>query len=230
MRFKGPGREHPIKAVLFDLDETLLDRNLALRRFCRWQAAEQLGLDRVDDYVSRFMGLDAHGSVWKDRVYWTLKYEFGIQSRSVDDLVSEYLNRFCEFCCPKAGAREALEALKRQGYKLAVVSNGKSPFQEHNLSAMAPNLNFDQVIVSGAVGLRKPEAGIFRLTCERLAVEPAQCVFVGDDPIADIRGAQSVGMLTVFIPGHYGAWCAEADAVCTDYRDLISVIEQIKDV
>lgn len=198
-----------MKAVLFDLDETLLDRNLSLRRFCRWQATERLGIDRVDDYVSRFIALDAHGSVWKDRVYWTLKYEFGIQSQSVDDLVSEYLNRFCEFCCPKAGAREALEALKRQSYKLALVSNGKSPFQEKNFIAITPGLDFDAVIVSEAVGLRKPEADIFLLSCERLNLSPKECVFVGDNPTTDIRGAKSVGMSTVFIPGYYGAWCAE---------------------
>ena len=86
-----------MKAVLFDLDETLLDRNLSLRHFCRWQATEQLGLNRVDDYVSRFIALDANGSVWKDRVYWMLKCEFGLQW-SVDELVSQYLNHFCEFC------------------------------------------------------------------------------------------------------------------------------------
>lgn len=48
-----------MKAVLFDLDETLLDKNLSLRRFCRWQASKQLGLDRVDDYVTKpFFSID----------------------------------------------------------------------------------------------------------------------------------------------------------------------------
>lgn len=55
---------------------------------------------------------------------------------------------------------------------------------------------FDEVVISGEVGLRKPEPEIYRLAAERLGVPPAHCVFV-DDLAPNIRGAAAVGMIGV---------------------------------
>jgi epoxide hydrolase-like predicted phosphatase len=55
---------------------------------------------------------------------------------------------------------------------------------------------FDTVVISGEVGLRKPEPEIYRLTASRLGVDPAQCVFV-DDLAPNVRGAVAVGMVGV---------------------------------
>jgi epoxide hydrolase-like predicted phosphatase len=55
---------------------------------------------------------------------------------------------------------------------------------------------FDVVVISGEVGMRKPEARIYQLAAERLGVAPEACVFV-DDLAPNIRGAQAVGMVGV---------------------------------
>jgi putative hydrolase of the HAD superfamily len=55
---------------------------------------------------------------------------------------------------------------------------------------------FDVVVISGEVNMRKPDHEIFRLTADRLGLEPAQCVFV-DDLMPNIRGAVGVGMVGV---------------------------------
>lgn len=55
---------------------------------------------------------------------------------------------------------------------------------------------FDQVVISGEVGMRKPEAEIYRYTCSLLGVEPEGCVFVDDLPI-NVRGAVEIGMVGV---------------------------------
>ena len=55
---------------------------------------------------------------------------------------------------------------------------------------------FDAAVISGEVGLRKPDADIYLLVAERLGVEPAACVFV-DDLAANVRGAVAVGMVGV---------------------------------
>src|SRR5690606_10089599 len=117
-----------MNAVLFDLDETLLDRTSSLIRFCEWQATDRLSLRNVKEYIERFLGLDANGSVWKDRVYETLRREFPIEY-CVDDLVSEYVLQFQNFCQERPGARDSVRALASKGFKLGLVSNGKSPFQ-----------------------------------------------------------------------------------------------------
>jgi epoxide hydrolase-like predicted phosphatase len=55
---------------------------------------------------------------------------------------------------------------------------------------------FDTVVISGEVGMRKPEPGIYRHTAQRLGLEPAQCVFV-DDLRPNVTGAAAVGMVGV---------------------------------
>ena len=52
---------------------------------------------------------------------------------------------------------------------------------------------FDDIVISGEVGLRKPEPEIFRLAADRIGLEPAECVFV-DDLQLNVDGARSVGM------------------------------------
>lgn len=55
---------------------------------------------------------------------------------------------------------------------------------------------FDALVISGEVGLRKPEPAIYQLAAERLGVAPAECVFV-DDLAVNVRGAAAAGMIGV---------------------------------
>ncbi|HWB66159.1 MAG TPA: HAD family phosphatase [Mycobacteriales bacterium] len=55
---------------------------------------------------------------------------------------------------------------------------------------------FDAVVISGEVGMRKPEPEIYRLTADRLGLAPQQCVFV-DDLLPNVRGAVDAGMVGV---------------------------------
>jgi epoxide hydrolase-like predicted phosphatase len=63
---------------------------------------------------------------------------------------------------------------------------------------------FDAVVISGEVGLRKPEPAIYRLAAERLGVAPEGCVFV-DDLAPNVRGAAAVGMVGVHYVDHVRA-------------------------
>ncbi len=215
-----------IKAVLFDLDETLLDRTRSLELFLTWEAAEYLNLplEQCDQYIERFIELDNNGQGKKTDVYTTLWKEYGLFEHTADDLAQHYDEDFDRFCCEKRHAASALEMLRSHGYRLAVVSNGRSPFQENKLNALQIENLFDTVVVSEAVNARKPDASIFLLTCERLGVSPEQCVFVGDNPQADIEGANNVGMFSVFVPTRRYPACAQADRVCRDMRDLPAMV------
>ncbi|MBC8091079.1 MAG: HAD family phosphatase [Pseudonocardia sp.] len=58
------------------------------------------------------------------------------------------------------------------------------------------DLLFDAIVISGEVGLRKPERAIYQLAADRLGVEPAECVFVDDLP-PNVRGAAAAGMVGI---------------------------------
>ena len=116
------------------LDETILDRAGSLRDFAIWQARGMLrfSINDVDRFVERFIELDQKGMDWKDQVYKSLIDEFEIADWSVEDLLNTYLLMSSTFCKPRTGAAEAVEACYRKGYKIVLVTNGKSRFQERN--------------------------------------------------------------------------------------------------
>ncbi len=95
--------------------------------------------------------------------------------------------------------RPTLTALKRQ-YRLAVLSNFNHPAY---IAAMLEHFGlttfFSAVVVSGAVGLRKPNPAMFELVLDRLGVTAAVSVMIGDNPTEDMRGAQAAGCHTVLL-------------------------------
>jgi putative hydrolase of the HAD superfamily len=88
---------------------------------------------------------------------------------------------------------EALRRARAAGLKTALVSNswGRGRYDR----AAFPEL-FDGVVISGEVGLHKPQPEIFELAAERVELEPSDCVFV-DDLRENCAGAEAVGMVAV---------------------------------
>ena len=216
-----------IKAVFFDLDETVLDRSSSLEAFATWQAKGMLRNSVSDPirFCKRFVEIDSNGRVWKDKVYAQLVDEFQIDDWTVDELLRSYELCFSGFCQPKQGVLHAIKELYSNGIKLGLISNGKSPFQERSFNALGVSDLFSSVVVSEFVGVRKPDSEIFELACSKLGVLPAATAFVGDNPSADIDGANKVGMFTVYIPGCYGQTYDKANKVCNDFFDLPSIIK-----
>ncbi|MCI4066258.1 HAD-IA family hydrolase [Micromonospora sp. R77] len=91
---------------------------------------------------------------------------------------------------------DVLDALRADGHPLALISNATSDTAEAwPQSPLARR--FDVAILSCDVGLAKPDPAIYHLAAERLGVEAAECVFVGDGADGELAGAAAVGM-TVF--------------------------------
>lgn len=96
---------------------------------------------------------------------------------------------------------EAVKAAKRAGVKTALVSNSWGAGR-YDRDAF-PEL-FDAVVISGEVGLHKPEPEIYRLAAERVALAPEECVFL-DDLKENCAGAEAVGMTAVLHRGSDGS-------------------------
>ncbi len=124
--------------ILFDLDQTLLDRNTSLIKFVEWQVNffQLVSQENKQAFITRFIELDNNGSVWKDLVYSQLLEDFNIKNFSVESLLESYINDFNKFCHPFEKVLETIQNLYNKGYKLGLVSNGKSPFQENNFYAL----------------------------------------------------------------------------------------------
>ena len=145
-----------------------------------WQCEGMLKpcLGDQEAFIARFIELDAHGTVWKDKVYSTLINEFQIEEWSCEELLSVYESCFCAFCTPRRGVPGALNMLSAR-YRLGLISNGMSPFQERNFRALGVASLFDSVLVSAAVNLRKPDRAVFHMACSELDTRPHEAVYVG---------------------------------------------------
>ncbi|MBJ9954820.1 MULTISPECIES: HAD family hydrolase [unclassified Acinetobacter] len=188
-----------IQAVLFDLDQTLLDRTSSLEKFLEWQinTLTLVPLSQQQNFIQRFITLDANGTVWKDKVYAQLIQEFQISKITVQALLTSYIEDFNKFCVAFQSVDSVLDRLVKADFSLGLISNGRSPFQERNFQALGVDKLFSSIIVSEAVGLRKPDPKIFQLACRQLELMPEQCIFVGDNEVVDIVGAKSVGMQAI---------------------------------
>jgi putative hydrolase of the HAD superfamily len=129
---------------------------------------------------------------------------------------------------PRAGAIETLEELRRRNLRLGLISVCSSDVEDvWEESPLARHL--DDVVLSCTVGLRKPDPEIYLLACERLGVEPGECLFMGDGANDELAGAERVGMRAACIlrPGADEALWPEARGWQPTIRHLREVLDLV---
>ena len=95
-------------------------------------------------------------------------------------------------------AAPLLQALQGR-YRLAVLTNGAPAHQREKLHGSGLATYFEAVVVSGEVGVGKPDPRIFAAALAALAVAPSATVMVGDSIERDIVGAQAAGLRAVWL-------------------------------
>jgi len=222
-----------IRAVLFDLDQTLLDRTTSLKRFLNWQVDCLQLVPKIEKekFIQCFIELDANGTVWKDVVYRQLIQKFKITQFNTQELeqqlLNSYIQDFNQFCVAFAGVETVIQTLFKVGYSLGLISNGKTPFQEHNFQALGLSEYFSCILVSEAIGLRKPQPEIFQMACQQMNVIPEQCVMIGVNEIADIQGAKNIGMQTILFNAEQEIKLTQADDQVQCFGEILSIILKI---
>ena len=121
------------------------------------------------------------------------------------------------------GVQEVIPALARH-YRLGIVSNYPcAPIVARTMERFALLGHFSTVVVSGEWGWMKPHASIYREALRRLDVPCERALFVGDDPLNDVRGPRAAGLRAAwFVPGGRHAADIVADARIADLRELAS--------
>lgn len=208
----------PVKAVLFDMFDTLMliEKNhefyspsmVRMHRYLVEQGID-LPFEKFNDvYIQVRDGLYAKADLdWEEphfnvRIAGTLKqlgYNFDDDSSLVKEATSEFCEEFMKYVRLDKEAEPMLKMLHGK-YKLGIISNFAIPECVLKLLKTAGiDKFFDVIVVSGAVNKRKPAAEIFKSTLKFLEVSVSETVFVGDTIDADIEGAKAVGMKAVYI-------------------------------
>ena len=207
----------PIKAVLFDMFDTLMmiekDHafyNPSLKRAYSFLVKNGVGVQFSvfrDAYIKARDALYVEADAKLEEPHFNSRISNALEmlgySDVENDVVAGATNAFCEgfleYVRIDYQAKSALEKLHGE-YKLGIVSNFAIPecidklLDKHDLHRL-----FDVIVVSGAVNKRKPSPEIFQKALKALGVSAENAVFVGDTVDADIIGAKAAGMQTIFI-------------------------------
>jgi putative hydrolase of the HAD superfamily len=206
--------------VLFDLDNTLADREAAFRRWAESFAVEH----HLDASCVEFLCAgDGDGYVPRDALFTSVRERYGVTT-SVEELVTRYRADYPTHFEPEAGVRAALTALRADGWRIGIVTNGPTS-QNAKIASLGLDDLVDGICVSDDVGVDKPDRRIFELTAARCRA-PLDGWMVGDSADTDIVGGVAAGLRTVWL--HHGrVWDRPdlaPDAVVATVADAVRLI------
>ncbi|WP_080847980.1 HAD family hydrolase [Cytobacillus gottheilii] len=218
-----------IKAVLFDLDGTLLNRDESVKWFIQIQydrLNKWLGHIPKERYIRRFIELDHRGYVWKDKVYQQVVSEFEITDITWEELLQDYLIHFKNHCIAFPNLIRMLAELKSKNLALGLITNGKGQFQMDNIKALGIRDYFNTILISEWEGIKKPDPQLFKRALHQLNVTPNESIFVGDHPDNDIKAARNIGMKGIWKKDFQWNYAA-ADFIIEDLGEVSLIIENI---
>jgi putative hydrolase of the HAD superfamily len=197
------GGAEAIRAVIFDLWDTLVDFDPVAGRAFQDRVAERLARD-PDEFAALWL---QGRSVRESGTLREYLLGLGVAEELLDDVVAMRRESTRRLLAPRPGALETLAELRSRGYGVGLITVCSEDVPDVWGETAFAEL-FDAAVFSCAVGLRKPDPGIYRLACEQLAVEPAEALFVGDGANDELAGAERVGMRAVLIhrPGEEPPW------------------------
>ncbi len=211
-----------LKAIVFDLDNTLLDHNAAEKQaitaFLPLYYHEPLIGSLLQTAPQEFLSRYRH---WNE-ILWR---DLSMKRLSADDLKWQrfaktlldvapvftdedakrlgkemgktYLELYADHWSMIPKADETLLALKDR-FKLGLITNGFTEQQEGKLARFGWQTRFDAALLSGKVGVMKPHKEIFDMTLAALGVKAHEIVYVGDHYETDIVGAQNAGWRAIW--------------------------------
>ena len=223
-----------IRAVVFDVDNTLID----FRKFKN--ASVDAAIDAMID-----AGLDLTPQQARKRIDQIYE-EKGIEFQQVfDEFLKDVLgyvdyrilaNGIIAYRRAREGVlvsyphtRMALLRLARMGLRLGVVSDAPRLQAWMRLASLGMVNYFDTVVTFDDTGRKKPAPEPFQKALEMLNVQPGEAVMIGDWAERDIVGAREIGMHTVFARygDEFGTKNSGADADINDILELIPFVERL---
>lgn len=189
-----------LKGIIFDLDNTLLDRTKTFGQFTT--KFLQQYFDHVVEtqaLYGKIIDFDQDGYRDKTELFAQLIDEFPWKERpTVQDLMSFYEAEYVSSAVAMEHAHEVLSSLRGK-YKTALITNGRTMIQYGKIDQLSMRDHFDAILVSEEAEVKKPDPQIFNMALERLQLSPEQCVYIGDHPVNDVEGAAAIGMNTIWI-------------------------------
>lgn len=205
----------PIRALLFDLDDTLLEtypaHRAAVLAACR-QASERFPERTPEElresFLQAYRALEAQVEagtlqfatvmLFRTRVWEETLRTFDLPHELGAELARMYGEERARRYTLYQEVPQVLSTLG-QKYRLVLVTNGPGDLQREKVAAVGLERWIDRIVVSGEVGSWKPHPEIFRRALELAEAGPAEAVMIGDSLERDIHGANTFGIRSVWM-------------------------------
>jgi putative hydrolase of the HAD superfamily len=197
-----------IKAILFDIDDTLYDRNksqpLVLETITQSLPLVFGALDK-ERVLEAFLESDRtstkdweaglhHNDIRDYRSKLFLK-ALNIPLEHAEAITEVYLQEYPFINAPVDGAAELVQKASSR-FKTGVISNSMPDVQYQKIATLGFDAYFSCVVIATEIGIKKPDPRIFHHAAKKLKVLPSECLYIGDNYENDIAGAKGAGMAT----------------------------------
>lgn len=204
----------PIRAIFFDLDDTLLDDTISSERSAAHVAAELVGDRGADPGALAVAYMEEAMDFWerlepgapkppsgaiRPRLWQAALARFGIHDEALAErLAQRYDNVRVERVELFPETLPVLHALHGR-YKMAIITNGFAETHDAKIARLELSRFFDAVILAGEMQLVKPDPAVFHHAMDRLGVTADESVMVGDRFDRDVKGAHAAGMRAIWV-------------------------------
>lgn len=216
-----------IRAILFDLDETLVDRTETMRRFLIGQHQRFSALHAKDcgEYVNACLRYQDNGYADKYEAYKLACSDLDSYV-SADQLFEDFKEHYGKEPILFSKVSETLSILHRR-YLMGLVSNGRTKGQTAKIEASGIAKFFSSICISESIGSKKPDHRIFIKCLDDLSASPPESVFVGDNPEADIEPAKSLGMRAIWRRNEFFPEPQSCDGIYSNIDELPGLLKNV---
>ena len=203
-----------MRHIFFDLDNTLWDHRknayLTIKElFSQQKISDKFGIDfekfhnTYHEINERLWEQIRDGEIDKDylrkhRFYDTF-LAFDVDDASIADYFEHhFLDEILNYNELVEGAVDLLDYLRNEGYKMHIISNGFQEVTERKCILSGISDYFETITSADSVGLRKPRPEIFNYSLDLVKADKSESMMIGDDWIADVKGAQNFGIEVIF--------------------------------
>ncbi|WML44540.1 HAD family hydrolase [Neobacillus sp. PS3-40] len=193
--------------MLFDLDDTLLNRDKAVDKMfliILEKCYEDVKHSLKNEMLRKFKEYDKRGYGYSDKtkVLESFFDEFPPKYRLPHNYIQDFWNNNFPHCFSiNQNTINIVNTIKVQA-KIAIITNGSTQRQKAKIINTKLNSCFDIIIISEEVGFSKPDKRIFELALNKLNVQPEAALFVGDDIEKDIGGCQNANIKGIWFNPH----------------------------
>ncbi|MGU9332072.1 HAD family hydrolase [Clostridium perfringens] len=223
-----------IKAIVFDLDDTLISERDYIKSGFKVvsnyiEGKYSIDQKKVFNKMEELFKKSTKNVFNRTLEHFKIKYE----KEDILKLISIYRNhvpdiKFFDDVIP------TLEELRKRGYKLGIITDGYKETQNRKLNALKCREFFDEIIITDELGREywKPHEKSYKLISEKLDIKPEEYIYVGDNSIKDFVNAKKIGVKTILIKRDLGIYSNNitnkdymADYEISELKSLLNKIE-----